>query len=90
MDSLDVRQSLPPSKLLGSNCQCMSEVPVVLNMSQEQQFKGAIPDGLAKALSRYTDMVGALIGEQFDRLTAAYDKVRLRFRECALPECLQV
>ncbi|CAL8461578.1 g1109 [Coccomyxa elongata] len=66
-----------------------SVVPAALDASQEQLFREVIPDGSAKALSRYTDMVDALIREQNDRLTAASDDARLRLRERDLPDCLQ-
>ncbi len=69
---------------------CRSVVPAALDASQEQLFREVIPDGSAKALSRYTDMVDALIREQNDRLTAASDDARLRLRERDLPDCLQV
>ena len=61
-----------------------------LDASQEDIFREVIPDGSAKALSRYTDMVDALIREQNDRLAGASDDARLRLRERDLPDCLQV
>ena len=65
-------------------------LPTQLDASQEDIFREVIPDGSAKALSRYTDMVDALIREQNDRLAGASDDARLRLRERDLPDCLQV
>lgn len=65
-------------------------VPAGLDAGQEDIFREVIPDGSAKALSRYTDMVDALIREQNDRLAGASDDARLRLRERDLPDCLQV
>jgi hypothetical protein len=65
-------------------------VPVGLDAGQEDIFREVIPDGSAKALSRYTDMVDALIREQNDRLAGASDDARLRLRERDLPDCLLV
>lgn len=65
-------------------------MPVGLDAGQEDIFREVIPDGSAKALSRYTDMVDALIREQNDRLAGASDDARLRLRERDLPDCLQV
>ena len=64
--------------------------PSGLDASQEDIFREVIPDGSAKALSRYTDAVDALIREQNDRLAGASDDARLRLRERDLPDCLQV
>ncbi len=69
---------------------CRSVTPTQLDASQEHIFREVIPDGSAKALSRYTDMVDALIREQNDRLAGASDDARLRLRERDLPDCLQV
>ena len=70
---------------------CRSAPPTQqLDASQEDIFREVIPDGSAKALSRYTDMVDALIREQNDRLAGASDDARLRLRERDLPDCLQV
>lgn len=69
---------------------CRSVLPMQLDASQEDIFREVIPDGSAKALSRYTDMVDALIREQNDRLAGASDDARLRLRERDLPDCLQV
>jgi programmed cell death 6-interacting protein len=63
---------------------------VQLDAAQEDLFREVIPDGSAKALSKYTDMVDALIRDQNDRLAAASDDARLRLREWDLPDCLQV
>lgn len=65
-------------------------MPSQLDASAESLFRDVIPDGSAKALSRYTDMVDALIREQNDRLAAASDDARVRLRERDLPDCLQV
>ena len=67
-----------------------SVLPTQLDASQEDIFREVIPDGSAKALSRYTDIVDALIREQNDRLAGASDDARLRLRERDLPDCLQV
>ncbi len=69
---------------------CRPIPPTQLDASQEDIFREVIPDGSAKALSRYTDMVDALIREQNDRLAGASDDARLRLRERDLPDCLQV
>ncbi|KAK9909798.1 hypothetical protein WJX75_007558 [Coccomyxa subellipsoidea] len=66
-----------------------SVVPSQLDASAESLFRDVIPDGSAKALSRYTDMVDALIREQNDRLAAASDDARVWLRERDLPDCLQ-
>ncbi|CAK0747325.1 hypothetical protein CVIRNUC_001757 [Coccomyxa viridis] len=66
-----------------------SVTPSGLDASQEDIFREVIPDGSAKALSRYTDVVDALIREQNDRLAGASDDARLRLRERDLPDCLQ-
>lgn len=72
-------------------CCCRSVAPTEeLDASQEDIFREVIPDGSAKALSRYTDAVDALIREQNDRLAGASDDARLRLREADLPDCLQV
>lgn len=76
--------------LTGCLLLCRSVTPTQLDASQEHIFREVIPDGSAKALSRYTDMVDALIREQNDRLAGASDDARLRLRERDLPDCLQV
>ncbi len=63
--------------------------PEGLDASSEDLFREVIPDGSAKALSRYTDAVDALIREQNDSLAGATDDARVRLREWDLPECLQ-
>ncbi len=73
-----------------TTCARRSTLPSQLDASGEQMFREVIPDGSARALSRYTDMVDALIRDQNDRLAAASDDARVRLRERDLPDCLQV
>ena len=64
--------------------------PEELDAGKESLFREVIPDGSARALSRYTDSVDALIRAQNDALAGASDDARLRLREWDLPDCLQV
>lgn len=64
--------------------------PEDLDAATEALFREVIPDGSARALSRYTDSVDALIRGQNDALAGASDDARLRLREWDLPDCLQV
>ena len=63
--------------------------PIDLDAAGEGLFAEVIPDGSARALSRYTDAVDGLIRHLNDGLAAASDDARLRLREWELPECLQ-
>ena len=63
--------------------------PGDLDAAGEGLFAEVIPDGSARALSRYTDAVDGLIRQLNDSLAAASDDARLRLREWELPECLQ-
>lgn len=63
--------------------------PVDLDAAGEGLFAEVIPDGSARALSRYTDAVDGLIRQVNDSLAAASDDARLRLREWDLPESLQ-
>jgi programmed cell death 6-interacting protein len=63
--------------------------PADLDAAGEGLFADVIPDGSARALSRYTDAVDGLIRQLNDGLAAASDDARLRLREWDLPESLQ-
>lgn len=64
--------------------------PAQLDASNEDLFREVIPEGSARAVSKYSESVDAVIREQTDRLAAASDDARLRLREWDLPDCLQV
>ncbi|MEW5305101.1 MAG: hypothetical protein WDW36_007663 [Sanguina aurantia] len=57
--------------------------------SGEPLFTGLVPDGCAKALSKYTDAVDSLIRAQLDKLAGATDAARIKLRECELPDTLE-
>lgn len=66
-----------------------SVAPSELRPVQEAgMFKGVVPESSARSLSKYTDMVDALIRQQMEKLAAASDDARLRLREWELPEAL--
>ncbi|EFJ43641.1 programmed cell death protein 6 interacting protein X [Volvox carteri f. nagariensis] len=60
-----------------------------LDAAGEQLFAGLVPENSARALSKYTDQVDELLRQQLDRLAAATDNARIKFREWELPETLQ-
>ena len=63
--------------------------PVGLDAEGEGLFRDVIPDGSARALSRYSELVDGLIREQMEALAGASDDARLRLREWDLPDALQ-
>jgi programmed cell death 6-interacting protein len=62
--------------------------PDTLDASAETLFGTIVPESGFKALSKYTELVDALIREENDVLAAASDDARIALREMELPELL--
>ncbi|KAI4313849.1 hypothetical protein L6164_026796 [Bauhinia variegata] len=60
----------------------------VLDASKEKMFASLVPDGSAKALSRYTEMVDDIIRTQAEKLQQASELTRVRLKEMDLPDSI--
>ncbi|KAI4357713.1 hypothetical protein L6164_001645 [Bauhinia variegata] len=60
----------------------------VLDASKEKMFASLVPDGSAKVLSRYTEMVDDIIRTQAEKLQAASELTRVRLKEMDLPDSI--
>ncbi|KAK1266648.1 hypothetical protein QJS04_geneDACA015364 [Acorus gramineus] len=59
-----------------------------LDASGEKLFAGIVPDGSAKALSRYTEMVDEIIRKQAERLQQGSEITRVKLKEMDLPDSI--
>ena len=62
--------------------------PAALDASGETLFSKIVPESGFKALSKYTELVDAIIREETDVLASASDEARLALTEMELPELL--
>ncbi|KAJ4974517.1 hypothetical protein NE237_007691 [Protea cynaroides] len=60
----------------------------VLDASKEKLFASLVPDGSAKALSRYTEMVDDVIRTQAEKLQQGSEIARVRLKEMDLPDSI--
>ncbi len=79
-------ESLPP--LQGMPAVKPTPLAPLLDASKEQLLRTVVPDGAAKALSRYSSAVDELTRDAAAALADASDAARLRLRELELPDLL--
>eukprot|EP00262_Sarcandra_glabra_P003011 TRINITY_DN1344_c0_g2_i1.p1 TRINITY_DN1344_c0_g2~~TRINITY_DN1344_c0_g2_i1.p1 ORF type:complete len:863 (-),score=175.50 TRINITY_DN1344_c0_g2_i1:317-2905(-) len=60
----------------------------ILDGSKEKMFATLIPDGSAKALSRYTEMVDDIIRTQAEKLQQGSEITRVKLKEMDLPDSI--
>ncbi|XP_068643258.1 vacuolar-sorting protein BRO1-like [Aristolochia californica] len=60
----------------------------ILDASKEKMFLTLVPDGSAKALSRYTEMVDEIIRTQAEKLQQGSEITRVRLKEMDLPDSI--
>ncbi|XP_068638721.1 vacuolar-sorting protein BRO1-like [Aristolochia californica] len=60
----------------------------ILDASKEKMFSTLVPDGSAKALSRYTEMVDEIIRTQAEKLQQGSEITKVRLKEMDLPDSI--
>ncbi|PWA35768.1 BRO1 domain, ALIX V-shaped domain protein [Artemisia annua] len=60
----------------------------VLDASKDRMFASLVPDGSAKALSRYTEMVDDVIRTQAEKLQQGSELARVHLKEMNLPDSI--
>lgn len=60
----------------------------VLDASKEKMFTGLVPDSIAKALSRYTELLDDIVRTQVEKLQQESEITRVKLKEMDLPESL--
>jgi len=79
-------EALPP--LAAAVAVKATPLSAALACSEERLLRTVVPDGAAKALSRYSDAVDGIVRSAASALGDASDAARLRLRELELPELL--
>ncbi|GJP84309.1 hypothetical protein CLOP_g14369 [Closterium sp. NIES-67] len=78
--------SLPP--IAAAALVAATPLAPLLDATGERLLAGLVPDGSAKELSRYTDMVDGIIRTQVERMERESEEAKARLRELGLPDVL--